>query len=68
MCLLLPQVTILSFVFIFAFIAGTVANAVQVAATSTLHGDRCSYFQFEDTKVCQDLSTLISCQFACAVS
>ena len=67
MCLSLPQVTVISIVLIFAFIAGTVANGIQVESATSLHTDRCT-FQFQDIEVCQDLGTLISCQLACAVS
>ena len=67
MCLLLPQVIVITIILGFAFIAGAVANGIQFASTASLDNDRC-ISHFSDTEVCQDLNTLISCQLACTVS
>ena len=67
MCFLLLQVTIVSIVFTFWILTGAVANGLQVLSNSSLQSDRC-LFELEDSKVCQDLGTLINCHLVCTVS
>ena len=68
MCLFISQNAIICVLFVLAFLAGGITNAIYASENGDLHFDLCFGFSTADVEFCNDLERVVAGEGASAVS